>query len=719
VAIEKRDLRSVSDIQAFLCDVIPSIAMRNLFFVTPIDKGLRLGNASMHLSKDIARKVLKAAARSRWRPADPTLWALLMRKYADRNRRVLRWGMAAAVISYIGYGLFDWFLFPDVAERLIATRIVLGLGFLALTEICARRGAELTTLHLIAASAVVSGAIGWLLFAIGTTHQLALSYFMVFGTVFILGANLFFNFRFWLSIVSSAVVAIAFVAAALFSLDAGIVGRAIVAVYFANCLILSLYLSWRLSLERYQEFLHMLRAQVQDRTAVEKGEKLGEIADTDPLTGLKNRRAIARAFAELSKQWAADNYGTGDHAIGVLLIDVDHFKLFNDHLGHQAGDDCLMMLADAFAETAARHKAIAGRHGGEEFVVLCRIEGEAQLRELAQEFCRAVENLRIAHPNRGDGRDIVTISVGATLTRADKSMELRMLLQEADRALYASKFAGRAMLTIYDPGAADQEKSGENLSGLLKVAVARQLVSVVYQPIFDISSEKMLGHEALMRLRDLDGSAVSPPVFIPAAEQNGAIVEMGAWLIDRACGDMARHGLGSFVTVNVSIVQLKTPGFPLQIADILGRHGLAPQKLALEVTEGSDIFLEAQAARNIEHLRSLGVQIWLDDFGTGYAGLAWLRRFRFDVIKIDRSFLHDSDTPRGARLLKDMVRLIRNLGHAVLIEGVETEEQLTALKRMDVRWIQGFLKGRPVPIEEAGQITEGQSPALSLAERSA
>jgi EAL domain-containing protein (putative c-di-GMP-specific phosphodiesterase class I) len=173
------------------------------------------------------------------------------------------------------------------------------------------------------------------------------------------------------------------------------------------------------------------------------------------------------------------------------------------------------------------------------------------------------------------------------------------------------------------------------------------------------------------------------------------------------------------VTANVSIVQLKSPGFPLQIADILGRHGLAPQKLALEVTEGSDIFLEAQATRNIEHLRSIGVQIWLDDFGTGYAGLAWLRRFRFDVVKIDRSFLHDSDTSRGARLLKDMVRLIRNLGHAVLIEGVETEEQLMALKRMDVRWIQGFLKGRPVPIEKAGQIADRQSPALSLAERSA
>ncbi|WP_311030644.1 putative bifunctional diguanylate cyclase/phosphodiesterase [Mesorhizobium koreense] len=668
----------------------------------------------MHLSKDIARKVFKATARSRWKPADPTLWALLMRKYADRNRTILRWGMAAAVLSYIGYGLFDWLLFPDIAGRLILTRLTLGLGFLTLIEVCARRGAELATLHLIAASAIVAGAVGWLAFAIGTSHQSELSYFMVFGTVFILGANLFFNFRLWLSIASSVVVTVAFIAAALFSLNADIVGRAIVSVYFANCFILSLYLSWRLSLERYQEFLHTLRAQVQERAALEKGEKLGEIANTDPLTGLRNRRAIAREFSELSKQWAAGGRDIGDDAIGVLLIDVDHFKAFNDRLGHQAGDDCLMMLADAFAETASRHKAIAGRYGGEEFVVLCRIEGESKLRVVAEEFCRAVENLRISHPNRSDGHDIVTISVGATLTRADKSMELRVLLQEADRALYASKFAGRATLSIYDPAATDQERSDENLSRLLKVAVDRGLVSVAYQPIYDIVSEQVLGHEALMRLRDQDGSDISPEVFIPAAEQNGSIVELGTWLIDQACKDMVEHELGSLVTANVSVVQLRTPGFPLQITDILGRHGLSPQKLALEVTEGSDIFLEARAARNIEHLRSLGVQIWLDDFGTGFAGLAWLRRFKFDVVKIDRSFLHDSDTPRGAGLLQDMVRLLRNLGYAVLIEGVETEQQMMVLKQMDIHWIQGFLKGRPVPIEEVGQMMEGPFASRSV-----
>ncbi|TIS14562.1 MAG: GGDEF domain-containing protein [Mesorhizobium sp.] len=311
--------------------------------------------------------------------------------------------------------------------------------------------------------------------------------------------------------------------------------------------------------------------------------------------------------------------------------------------------------------------------------------------------------MNISHPDRDDKLNIVTISAGASLTRADQSIELRILLQEADRALYASKFSGRATFTIYDAQAIDQKRASQNLSELLKQAVSEGLVSVVYQPICDAISGKVLGHESLMRLRDFDGSVISPSVFIPVAEQTGGIEELGMWVIDRACGDMVEHGLGSVVSVNVSVVQLKAPNFPLHVTEILGRHGMAPQRLALEVTEGSDISLEAQAARSIEQLRNLGVQIWLDDFGTGFAGLAWLRRFKFDVVKIDRSFLHDCQTVRGLSLLQDMVRLLRNLGHTVLVEGVETKEQQNLLQHMGIQSIQGFLTGRPVPIEEIMQ----------------
>ncbi|TIP33110.1 MAG: diguanylate cyclase, partial [Mesorhizobium sp.] len=230
--------------------------------------------------------------------------------------------------SYICYGAFDWFLFPDIADRVILTRLTLGLTFLVLVELVARRDFAVTTLHYVAALAIVAGAIGWLLSALGTTHQEALSHFIIFGTVFILGANLFFNFRLWLSALSSATVTIAFLGATLFLLQADLGTRLVLATYFVNCLVLSLYLSWRLSMERYQTFLHALQAQIQEQVAIENGQKLIEIADTDPLTGLKNRRAITREFAELCKEWARDN-----DEIGVILVDVDYFKRFNDRLG--------------------------------------------------------------------------------------------------------------------------------------------------------------------------------------------------------------------------------------------------------------------------------------------------------------------------------------------------------------------------------------------------
>lgn len=656
----------------------------------------------MQLTEEVAQRVVAALARPRWHTPDPTLLARFLQKEAGENRKLVQWGMRAAVLSYVAYGLFDWFLFPDIADRLVLTRLTLGIISLALVELIARRGFALTTLHLVAALAIVVGAVGWLLSALGTGHQAALSHFMVFGTVFILGANLFFNFRFWLSAISSATVTISFMGAALFSLQTDVVARVVLSAYFVNCLVLSLYLSWRLSVERYQTFLHALRAQIQEQAAIKKGQKLTEIADTDPLTGMKNRRAIIREFSEMRNEWATD-----DDEIGLILIDVDYFKRFNDGLGHQAGDDCLIKLAHVLSETAASNNAIAARYGGEEFVVLCKVTGRAHLNELAQQFCRAVEDLHIHHPDRGDKLNIVTISAGASLTRADQSMELRILLQEADRALYTSKFAGRATFTIYDPHATDRDRSSENLSELLKLAVSKQLVSVAYQPICDLASGRLLGHETLMRVCDFDGTMISPSVFIPVAEQTGAIVELGTWLIDQACSDMVEYGLGSVVTANVSVRQLKAPNFSLRITEILGRHGLAPQKLAIEITEGSDIFLEAQAVRNMERLRNLGVQIWLDDFGTGFAGLSWLRRFKFDVVKIDRSFLHDCQTSRGLSLLQDMVGLLRNLDHAVLAEGVETEEQQMLLQRLGVHSIQGFLTGHPVPIEEINQVRPG------------
>jgi len=621
------------------------------------------------------------------------LLAMLARRRQETGRRVVRIGLWAAVLSYILYGLCDWFLFPDVGTTVVLARILVGLTFLALLEICVRARCSLDTLHLVAATAVVSGALVWLGVALTTEYQQSLAAFMVFGTVFVLGANLFFDFKLWLAALSSTIVAVGFILAALFLIEARIEIRAVVALYFANFLALSMYLSWRFQVERYRAFLHYLRAQSQEQAAVEKGHLLNEMANTDPLTGLRNRRAITYEFSRLIHEYATDGY-----EIGLLLIDVDYFKRFNDRLGHQSGDDCLVSLAKALEQTAKNHNAIAGRFGGEEFVVLCRVNDADQLADIARSYCDAVEHLRIVHPDRGDDRLFVTISAGASLTRADTSLDFRRLVQEADRALYVAKFSGRATSTVYNPATIKEDQASENIAELLATAVGERRLFLVYQPIFESSSRKLLGNEALMRMRDREGATIGPAVFIPVAEETGMVSRLGAWAIGQACEDMLKQDLGAIVSVNISAAQLKDPDFARMVSDTLASQGIPARRLALEVTESMELVIGAVVIRNLEHLRALGVQVWLDDFGTGFAGLAWLRRFEFDVVKIDRSFLHDCDSAIGLRMLQDMVQLLHNQGRLVLIEGVETAEQEALAKDLEVHSMQGFFLGRPTPL---------------------
>ncbi len=648
----------------------------------------------MELTDEVARRAVAALHRPWWKPADPFLLSLLMQKNADQNIRTVRLGILAAAFVNGLFCFLDSLLLPDVAGTLIMVRLGVGVLFVALVELAARTTRSLTLIHLAAATGIMVAAIGWLIPALHSSEQVTLSQFMVFGTIFVLGANLFFNFRFWLSALASATVTIAFVYGLMVSLDINQVARSLLSLYFVSILLLSLYFSWQLSLERYNSFLHSLQAQIQEKVAIEKGQQLEKIAETDPLTGLRNRRAISQHFLNMTRNGLAEN-----EQIGLILVDVDYFKRFNDSLGHHAGDECLIELARVFAQTADEFGAIAGRHGGEEFVILSKVNSQAGLRELTEIFCKRVEALAIPHPDRGDDHHVVTISAGATMTRNDGSLELTILLQQADRALYSSKFAGRATFTIYDPAETSRDASGENLAELLKLAIARELVSVVYQPFIDTRTNKLIGYETLMRLRDFDGSFISPAVFIPVAEQTGAIHQLGRWAIEQACRDIANHGMGDVVSVNVSAMQLKTPGFPLQVTEIIGQFGISPKKLALEVTEGIDIALETQAQKNIEQLRAFGVQVWLDDFGTGFAGLAWLRRFDFDVVKIDRAFLHDCESARGSSMLQDIVRLLRNRGVHVLVEGVETKQQVELLKRLGVNTMQGYYLGRPQPLE--------------------
>ncbi len=645
-------------------------------------------------SNDIERRTKAAISQPWWALPDPVLLDILEKQDEEKNRRLLRFGMWIGTLLCTAFVVFDAMFLPDVAFNLAALRLSVLVGAVVMVEIGYRNKLSLRSMHAHAASMLLLVAFGWLYIAQSSAYGEMMVAETIFATIFVLAVNLFFNFRFSLSVAASATITAGYLYAFAFLAETDVNSRIINGSYFVMTFVLSVYLSWRLGLERYHTFINALQAEIQEQVANEKGEQLKTIAEIDPLTGLVNRRALNREFINISR--FAMN---GDQQVAVLLIDVDFFKAYNDSLGHSAGDECLIKLAEALATTAREYGGVAGRYSGEAFLTICPVISRGQLEKMAASFCKVVEDLAIEHPGRNDHRSIVTVSIGAAMTENDGLMDMAPLLQQADRALYASKFASRATFTVFDPTSVVSDASAQNLEQLLNVAVDRDLVSLVYQPIVDSRTGQLRGHEALMRLRDFDGSPVHPPVFIPLAEETGAIIELGKWALERACNDLQENPMGEFVSVNVSAVQLRSPGFPLQVAEVLARTGLRAARLALEVTEGIDIYLETQAQKNIEQLKQLGVSIWLDDFGTGFAGLAWLHQFDFDVVKIDRCFVLECQTEQGLALLTDMVRMLGNQKFTVLVEGVETAEQAELMTKLGVDLVQGYHYGRPAALE--------------------
>jgi EAL domain-containing protein (putative c-di-GMP-specific phosphodiesterase class I) len=316
--------------------------------------------------------------------------------------------------------------------------------------------------------------------------------------------------------------------------------------------------------------------------------------------------------------------------------------------------------------------------------------------DIAEKIRREVEGLAIRHDERPDDVEIVTVSAGIALTREQSGAKVERIVREADLALYSAKAGGRNCVRVFDPAQPRPTEDAGKLVPLLAAAIERNLVSLVYQPIFDLRNGKAKAVEALMRLRMPDGTSVPPKVFIPVAERTGAILELGRWAIRTACRDILASDRMSTVSVNVSPVQLMSPGFAASVAAILRESGVSGSRLALEVTEGLNMDMQPEILQCIADLQALGVEIWLDDFGSGFAGLSWLRAIEFDTVKVDRTFLHDCSDQRGLTMLQDMIALIRNRGNTILVEGVETEAQMSLLQDLRIDRVQGFHLGRPV-----------------------
>jgi diguanylate cyclase len=626
------------------------------------------------------------------------LSALELRKlYRDEGdnlrRTAARHGLWMAVFVYLLFSIPDILLIGDVSIYTIPARFAIGAAVVGVLEFQFRTNRKTDWLDITCAVALVSGYIGWLCPAMMTGQTQSLSYYMIFGAIFMMGANLFFSFRFRLSVITSGIVLAAFFIS-LFFFPGNYFYMLAFGTFYVSCFVFTSYVNWKLNAERYNVFLNALEARILQQKSSERGKALLRLSNTDPLTGLENRRAIDHRLREYWDQW--QKHGKSFTAI---LIDVDFFKRYNDFYGHQEGDRCLVLVANALRETIKKFNGSIGRYGGEEFIVLAPMETSEMLGDLAEALRLSVQDLSQLHEHRRDGMPVVTVSVGAALTTVRTGLKLEKIIHEADRALYSAKASGRNCVRLFDPKDPHNNDENEIIAALLKIAVRQNLVSLVYQPIYNVDSGEVDAVEALMRLRLLDGTPVPPSLFIPVAERTGAILDLGRWAVQRVCRDLLADNRVRVVSVNVSPIQLKAPGFAASVAAILGEYGIDGSRLAFEITEGIEMETQSNILHCIGDLKKLGIRIWLDDFGTGFAGLSWLRLIDFDTVKIDRSFLHDCDTLEGRSMLQDIIGLVRNRGHKIVVEGVESEEQLVLMREFRIDQVQGFHVGRPAPLE--------------------
>jgi diguanylate cyclase (GGDEF)-like protein len=616
----------------------------------------------------------------------------LYKKKGESGRKsATRSGLWTAVAAYLAYSFTDYLFISDVAKYTIAGRVVVGASALSLLELLLHRKAKADTIDIAAATSVLAAYLVWVITAQTTAFKHAYSYYMVFGAIFMMSVNLFFSFRFPVALAASATNMLIFIGAVYLFEPMLLLHKLVLSAFCISCFIFTSYVNLQLNRERYKVFLNAFEATMQQAAAEERGKALLHLSNTDSLTGLKNRRAIDARLNDHWQRWQ-------EHGVpfAVLLIDIDYFKRYNDGYGHQEGDRCLVAIAHLLRRVALSSGSTIGRYGGEEFIVITPMQGPERATEVAEAMRAAVRAFAWPHEHRRDGTTVITVSIGVSYARA-ATKQVDKVTFEADRALYAAKAAGRNTLVVFDPEDPRGVDDSEDIAATLKIALERGLVSLVYQPIRNVQTGKLDAVEALMRLSMLDGTPVSPTRFIPIAERTGSIIPLGRWTIRTVCRDLLEPDLVQVASVNVSPIELKTPGLANYVEEILEEFGLPGPRLALEITEGAEMEIDQDVVRCISDLRALGVQVWLDDFGTGFAGLSWLRLIDFDTVKIDRSFLHDCNTERGKRMLLDMIGLLRNRGVRILVEGVETLEHQRLMQQYGINQLQGYFIGRPGP----------------------
>ncbi|MBM2614314.1 bifunctional diguanylate cyclase/phosphodiesterase [Actinoplanes sp. LDG1-06] len=415
-----------------------------------------------------------------------------------------------------------------------------------------------------------------------------------------------------------------------------------------------------------------------------QARQLRDQATHDDLTGLPNRREFER------RATAAVAVEPGQ----VMMLDLAGFKHINDRLGRATGDQALVAVAGLLRD-AVRDGDLVARMGADEFAVLVRDTRPGEADAVAARLADLVR--RPVHA--GEHELLLSARVGVSSGTGVPAAEL---VRRADTARYAAKAAG-GHVVVYSAGLDEQAEAAERLGADLRHSLEDGDFHVVYQPIVRLSDTRTVAFEALVRWNHPVRGFVSPVAFIPVAEDNGLIVELGEWVMRTACHQLAawRRDLGpaapGYISVNVSARQLSEPGFAPVVTGILAENGLEPRSLLVEVTETA-IFGGGVAIEAVEALHEAGVLIALDDFGTGHSSLGLLRTVPVDVLKVDKSFVDEiSESPGRAVIVDALIHVSNGLGLRAVAEGVETAEQAAYLRSLGYQYGQGYYFGKPVP----------------------
>ena len=443
-------------------------------------------------------------------------------------------------------------------------------------------------------------------------------------------------------------------------------------------------------------FALLLRSRQSERALAESEARISALAFTDYLTGLASRGYFIDRFREV-----LDRLKTGETA-ALLLVDLDDFKDINDTLGHTLGDEVLQEIGHRL-KAVVGERGLAARFGGDEFVLFLVADEREVLEHVLPRLMASVQA-----PVMVDGREVmVGASVGAIFA-PHHGTSTRDLMRRADMALYRAKAQGRSSFSRFEPFMEVEALNRRQVEEELETAISCGQLTLMYQQIVDVETERIVGFEALVRWNHPDHGRLLPEMFVPVAERSRLITRLDTYVLRTACEQGLRLP-DVTISVNLSAVTLRDPDLKDRVLSVLAETGFDPGRLELEITESAIFQAEGQAKETLTELRTAGVRIALDDFGTGHASLVHIRSVPVTKIKIDRSFIFNLGLERdAAAIVEYVIRLGRSLGIVLTAEGVETRDQLRFLRAFGAQQAQGFLFSQAVSIDTAVEQLEAQ-----------